>query len=127
MITLGILLILHFMADFVLQNDWMATNKSKNVWALTVHVLVYTGMFAFALLFIHDSVGLNYYVSWKQFWLFVGMLAGLHFITDALTSRITSDLWAKGERHWFFVMIGLDQLLHVWQLIWVARVCGWGR
>jgi hypothetical protein len=35
-----ILLTLHFIADFVLQSDWMAINKSKNWGALAL--LAYT-------------------------------------------------------------------------------------
>ena len=35
-----------------------------------------------------------------------------HFITDGITSRMTTWLYNKGERHWFFVVIGLDQFLH---------------
>jgi hypothetical protein len=36
----------------------------------------------------------------------------LHFVTDYITSRISSKLWAKQDWHRFFVTIGFDQLIH---------------
>jgi hypothetical protein len=42
----------------------------------------------------------------------------LHFVTDAITSRINSRLWAAKNVHWFFVGIGADQLLHAYALAW---------
>ena len=38
--------------------------------------------------------------------------AALHFVTDYITSRITSKLWAKQDWHRFFVTIGFDHLIH---------------
>lgn len=92
--VLGILT-LHFIADFLLQDDWMAQNKSSNFKALSVHVAVYT--LPFALFF-----------NWK----FAAFTYATHFIVDMASSRLTTHLWQKGERHWFFVVIGADQLAH---------------
>ena len=36
----------------------------------------------------------------------------LHFVTDAITSRITGYFWAKNDAHNFFVVIGFDQMIH---------------
>lgn len=117
------LLGLHFLGDFLLQSDWMALNKSKSWLALYLHVLVYS------LCFLPFGMA------------FVGITFLLHFLTDAITSRITSRLWFiehlpmgdglikvlrstygyevnpfvasfNNKRHWFFVVIGLDQLIH---------------
>jgi len=131
------LLVAHFIGDFVLQSDWMALNKSKRWDALTMHVAVYLFVLSVALMLIlivqipaSSSTGTFLLVN-----------TAAHFVTDAVTSRITTRLWflqmtrcdhpddpgyqlqtlggAKafyvrdtGTRHWFFVTIGADQLLH---------------
>lgn len=100
------LLATHFVADFVLQSDWMAINKSKNWTALLTHAFVYSLCFIW--------LGLYFFLLTFIF----------HTITDAVTSRITSALWKQGKRHWFFVVIGLDQLIHYLTLAWTFDICG---
>ena len=125
MLTIPIsLLVAHFLGDFVLQSDWMATNKSRNWFALLQHVCVYMGVLA--------VWSLGHFQA--QLPAFVAITFATHFLTDALTSRATSKLWfftetswysyddgedrykmwipKGGNRHWFFVMIGFDQLVH---------------
>ena len=124
MITIPLtLLVAHFVGDFILQSDWMAINKSKRWDALSLHVFVYSMCFAW--------LGLP----------FVAATVVTHFWTDAITSRITArlwflptvkasgaasyvlkslggedkpiyEVWVNNKRHWFFAMIGLDQLIH---------------
>lgn len=89
-----LILVIHFLADFVLQSDWMAHNKAKDWKVLSAHVVVYT-------------------VCLSPFGFAFSLINGLlHFVTDAISSRATAYLWQKQERHWFFVVIGLDQLVH---------------
>lgn len=104
------LLFSHWIADFVFQNDWMAVNKSKDVVALLAHVSAYA--FTVGML-------LNIYTSASLYagWMFILITFLAHFTTDAVTSNITSCLWEKEKRHWFFVTIGFDQLLHYFQLL----------
>lgn len=115
------ILFTHFLADFPLQSDWMALNKAKHWDPLVIHALAYASCF--------------YLGGWG--WHFAILTFLTHAITDAITSRITSKLWfidllepveSKGKplayptfefarvyprkRHWFFVVIGLDQLIH---------------
>ena len=102
-----VLLATHWVADFVLQTHWQASNKSKNNVALSRHVLVYTGVLGAAsfTLFALPWHGLQ--------WLaFVGVNGVLHFATDYFTSRASSRLYAKQDWHNFFVVIGFDQLIH---------------
>lgn len=90
---------LHFIADFFLQTQYMSMNKSKDSWVLGSHCLLYS----FPLMFF----GVEY-----------GIINGiLHFPVDFITSRITSKLYQKKEYHWFFVIIGLDQAIHMTVLV----------
>lgn len=101
------IIVAHTVGDWFCQSDWMALNKSKSNKALTAHTLVYS-------LFL---------LPWGlTFW---ALNFNLHWLVDYVTSRITSKLWffrpygesnmwfyVDGKRHWFFSMIGLDQLIH---------------
>lgn len=40
--SLAAALVGHLVGDFLLQNDWMATNKKRSDYACVVHVLIYT-------------------------------------------------------------------------------------
>lgn len=57
------------------------------------------------------------YAILTQLATFAVVNAALHFFIDAITSRLTARLWAKGQVHNFFVLVGLDQLLHATCLI----------
>jgi protein-S-isoprenylcysteine O-methyltransferase Ste14 len=101
------LLATHWVADFVLQTHWQASNKSKRNDALARHVAVYTavlGVVAFLILPLGPWFG------------FVAINGWLHFGTDWCTSRWSSRLYAKQDWHNFFVVIGLDQLIHQFTL-----------
>lgn len=111
LIVLGILAS-HWVSDFVLQSHWMATNKSKSMDALLSHVAVYyVSMIACTgALFYHlYGVDAELWVMLALWWFINGIA---HLGVDFVTSRITSRLWAKGDYHNFFVVVGFDQLLH---------------
>jgi hypothetical protein len=99
---------LHFIADFILQTDKMALNKSKSFKWLSIHALVYGIPF---LLYISIAFG------WLPGIVYALINSVMHWIVDAITSRITSYLWQKEKRHWFFVVIGLDQAIHMTCLV----------
>lgn len=147
--TIYVLLVAHFVADFLAQSDWMAVNKSKRWDALALHVGAYIGAAGFIVAIFQPPSPWPYTTA-KMFgvWLLVNALA--HFVQDAVTSRITSRLWffrredgiwaqaeyaypkhgrtlvnpwtpIDGTRHWFFVAIGADQLLHYGTLFVTAH------
>lgn len=112
-------LVLHAVGDFFLQTNWMALNKSKNPMALLSHGATYSYPFILIASLVDPVTGL----------LWVAGNGVAHILVDAITSRITSRLWfvemddqtgisAMGvkfndkKRHWFFVTIGVDQVLH---------------
>lgn len=110
--TASILLILallwvHFLSDFLLQTDRMALSKSASLKWLSIHIGVYSLPF---LIF-----------GWR----YALANAGLHWLTDFVSSRITSRLWKAEKRHWFFVVIGLDQAIHLSCLILTIPLMGW--
>lgn len=91
---------LHFIADFLCQTSYMSQNKSKDSFVLLCHAIVYS--IPFVILF-----GFTY-----------GIINGvLHFVVDYFSSRVTSKLYVKKEYHWFFVVIGCDQAIHMTILI----------
>jgi hypothetical protein len=112
-------LINHGFADFLLQNEKMATQKSKSNYWLSVHILVYTlGMIPTALIVWFFTQNIFYAVLWL-----IGNGA-LHWITDFCTSRWTSKLYANKQFYTpnkyikfvnfpsFFGVIELDQVIH---------------
>jgi len=92
--TIILLVSLHFVSDFILQSDWMAQNKSSSNKALGIHVIVYS---------------IPFLIIGPLYALVNGIL---HFFTDYVSSRVSKKLWEKKEVHWFFAVIGLDQLIH---------------
>ena len=85
----------HFIADFILQSNAMAINKSKNIKYLFFHCLTYSiPMLLFG-------------------WKFALINGAAHFFVDFVTSKITAYLWSINQRHWFFVIVGLDQAIHL--------------
>lgn len=133
-----LLLIVHWLADFVCQTHWQASNKSKSNNALSRHVLTYTWVLGTTSFFIFEGWRAHNGLAWLGF---VWLNAALHFATDWCTSRITSRLFMEQfevfrlvtqvdlksvkpatearllmkkdfNPHNFFVVIGLDQLIH---------------
>lgn len=104
----------HWIFDFAFQTEWQATNKSKDITALLGHTVIYSLSWCF-LAFIYSDMTNN---PW--FMLFVPITFVAHTITDYYTSKahsmLADEARATGNWHNFFVSIGLDQLLHYFQL-----------
>lgn len=120
------ILLLHWIADFVFQTDKMAKNKSSSWTWLLHHVTTYNLVLVVGMVL--GSMFTTFVLGhpWPK-WVIVFCLLNstLHFGIDAVTSRITSRLWAMNETHSFFVVIGLDQLLHVSILIATMGILKW--
>lgn len=89
----------HFVGDFTLQSNEMAQKKSEDLWILMKHSLLYSLPFW----------GLGF-----QYMLFV---ICSHFSIDYVTSKFTKKYWQKEDKHEFFLILGLDQLLHYSTLV----------
>lgn len=100
------MLLVHYVADFHLQTPWMAENKWRSNKALLAHVAVYA-------------------LCW--IWLGVPFVL-ITFVTHALTDRVTSKLAhyfsARQAWHWFFCVVGADQLVHYGTLAWTLQYLG---
>lgn len=111
-VILILILLLHWLGDFVFQSDRIATGKSKDFSILMEHIGVYGFVFVAGL---GTFQGLDFFhmKDWGGFLLVTLML---HLIIDYFTSKINAWLYLR-SRHWFFTMIGFDQLLHMISLI----------
>ena len=110
------IIVIHWIADFVLQTDKQAKGKSKNWSDLLMHTLTYSlvwiGIGLIWMLFdIKNASNIAGMVLW-----FFPITFITHTIIDYFTSRLNSKLWAKGQTHNFFVSVGFDQILHYIQL-----------
>ena len=110
MIYAFIIIFIHWFADFVMQSDWQAKNKSKNNRALTGHVLTYSALWIPPVL-LYSAITGNIAILLFPLITFV-----CHWITDYFTSRLNTKLWTQGDVHNFFVSVGFDQVLHYGQL-----------
>lgn len=107
LIQIFAIIFIHWIADFILQTHEMAINKSKSNYWLTQHVKSYMfGLLLITYMIIHFGGTLHGAFFW---WILNG---ALHWITDYFTSRWTSKLYASGNFHNFFVVIGFDQFIH---------------
>ena len=118
------IIIIHWIADFILQTDKQAKGKSKNWSDLLSHTFTYTltwfAGFIIVLIGcwlyenytkIYQHLPFDYHIYW-----FLPITFICHTITDYFTSRLNSKLWAKGDVHNFFISVGFDQVLHYVQL-----------
>jgi hypothetical protein len=99
-----LLTVKHVVADFLLQNSWIAHGKdSKTNWLvpLSVHALVH-GVLATLLI-----VALA-----PKLW-FLGILdMVVHFIFDRAKGLCVSNFEIGPNHRWFWWLIGIDQALH---------------
>lgn len=105
--------IIHWIADFIFQDEKWALGKSKNWKDLLAHTFMYSFIWLIFGLIIVNNINVLY------FFLITFML---HTITDYFTSRIVSKKFAKQEygsaipNIGAFSWIGFDQVLHYLQL-----------
>jgi hypothetical protein len=97
--TIIALIWLHYLGDFVLQTNMMATLKSTKYRWLTIHVLIYSLPF---LVFGFQYAAVNFLIHWAIDW---------------YTSRVSSAFNRKGNKGAFFKVLGFDQALHLTTLV----------
>ncbi len=84
MIDIIIILIIHWVADFILQSRWMGNNKSKELKPLFAHTLVYSSCW----IVLYPILGTN--VFWFMLITFV-----THTFVDYFTSKASAWAYLK--------------------------------
>ena len=99
-----ILTIKHVVADFLLQNTWMAVGKDRKTgWALPLlaHCAVHLACTTLIMVIIAP-----------RFW-FVGLIDfAIHITIDRLKGLCASNFGVTLGHPWFWTLIGIDQALH---------------
>lgn len=101
-----VVLIAHWIGDYLLQGNSIANNKGRSVRWLLIHVALYS--------FVLISSSLLFF-SWREALLFGAINAVLHFITDFITSRLSARY--RETPRIFYSILGFDQLVHSVTLI----------
>lgn len=109
----------HTVADFGLQTQWQAENKSKSLEALSRHVLSYTLAMAGGYAVLCTFTNFELYML-PLFIVWVGVS---HFLTDLITSKMSSAAWKRKKIKRFWCVIGIDQMLHTWQIFGIIGLC----
>ena len=119
-----IIVLCHWVFDFIFQAEEWATNKSKRLGSLLNHTITYSGLWVIPMLFLfgfhnpHQEV-VNLVNSVMVF-VFITFIC--HTITDYFTSRWVSKKFERKEygspipNTGAFTVIGFDQVLHYFQL-----------
>lgn len=125
---LGILFISHLLGDWIFQDEKIASMKSRSTQWLTLHVVIYS-MTMLVLVYAYlwfRGVPFELRTNWALGFALANGLA--HWGIDLVTSQLSSQAHAIGDRRTFFLVIGVDQCLHALTLIysamvWYAPIC----
>jgi hypothetical protein len=99
-----LLTIKHIIADFVLQNGWMAYGKDQKAgWALPllVHCLIHLAVALVLILIVAP-----------RFWFVAFIDFAIHIAVDRAKGFCSSHFGMTLEHPWFWTLIGVDQSLH---------------
>src|ERR1700704_587098 len=99
-----VLTVKHIVADFVLQNSWMAIGKDqKKGWALPLlaHCLVHLAVSMLLML-----------ITAPRFWFVALIDFAIHIVIDRAKGFCASTFDVTMEHPWFWTLIGVDQALH---------------
>lgn len=126
--AIALALVLHFIADFPLQPNDMAVRKSEEVgvlfWHASVHYWLFFGAFAalhgmlVAVLFATSVAACHAVIDWNVWRLFKRWCAKYHPDIKTAADCMSNE----SARHWFFVTVGADQLLHGLTIVGAAAL-----
>jgi len=118
------IIFIHWIADFLFQDEKWAITKSKNFRNLILHTATYSAIWFPISMMLFKIVSPDqtkyWYFQHGAYFFYITFI--LHTITDYYTSRLNSKLYEKKKfggpiPNWgFFSSIGLDQVYHYVQL-----------
>lgn len=124
----GILFISHLLGDWIFQDGQIARMKSRSTEWLTLHVIIYAGTMLVLIYsyFWFRGVPFELRTKWTLGFVLANGLA--HWGTDMVTSQLSAQADAIGDKRTFFIVVGVDQCLHALTLIysamvWYAPIC----
>jgi len=106
-----LILVVHYICDFLLQPREVAIKKGKSIVALINHISTY-GIFFFifcSILFSFENI--------YNIFAFSMVNTLVHGVVDFFTSKWTGYLYSKDKYKQYFDVIGFDQLIHVVTLL----------
>ena len=108
-----LLLIVHYIADFFVQTQYQAENKSKSTTQLSIHVFTYTLFFVPCIIYTLFKNHLNN-DPMEPIIFFVGLssIYITHWITDYFTSKVSAQYFKENNIRAGFQVVGFDQLIH---------------
>lgn len=114
----------HTFADFIMQAEQWAVNKSKSNKALLAHVSTYSVVWFLPMIaiFANEIPGKQDTLYFQLSAIFCFVTFCVHFVTDWITSRIVSKKFANKEfgssipNFGVFTIIQFDQMFHYAQL-----------
>lgn len=111
-ILIIVLILGHWVSDYVFQSTQKISFKGKNNKLLINHSIEYTssmtGFIILALLFNVLSQNLWYYII--NFWI---IIFTLHYIVDYFTSKLSIKTWNENNKADYFSIIITDQMFHL--------------
>ena len=113
-ILLSIMILGHWLGDFVLQSEETAVLKHKDFNHQCMHSLTYSSVWLFIglILIPFDLFNINFI----QIFLFFGITALTHLIVDTLVSKFGYKYFHNVTPNSFLGVMHVDQLLHYLQL-----------
>lgn len=113
------LLLCHYLADFCLTSPAMIRAKAdgRNPWPILLHAGIHAGLVSICLLF--------WQTPWKTLLLLVLLELVSHFLIDTAKGRLTARFPALADmqRKPYWMLYGLDQLLHLMVLVLIWYFC----
>ncbi|NVM46737.1 MAG: DUF3307 domain-containing protein [Candidatus Lokiarchaeota archaeon] len=109
-------LLVHFVADFILQSREMGQKKSSSIKWLSLHIsIIFICFLPFGLEFALYNALIHAIID--------GSIWNLYkYSVYKRDKTATKETWKYYEDHWFYTTIGLDQFLHAATIVLLMEV-----